>query len=60
MVNKNKEEKATETFELSFTKTDVAVITARGDAREYIADLDYLQAEVDKLIVKWKEEVMFL
>ena len=55
-----KEKKLTEKFELSFTKTDAAVITKRGDDRDYIADLDYLQSEVDKLIEKWKEEVMFL
>lgn len=55
-----KEEKPTEGFELLFTKTDAAVITARGDARDYVVDLDYLQAEVDKLITGWKEEVMFL
>ena len=55
-----KDEPLTEEFCLTFTKTNAAVITARGDARDYIADLDYLQAEVDKLVEKWKEEVMFL
>ena len=59
-MTKKKEEKATEKFELSFTKTDATVITKRGDERDYIADLDYLQSEVDKLVEKWKEEVMFL
>jgi hypothetical protein len=55
-----KKEQPTEAFELLFTKTDAAVITARGDARDYDCDLDYLQIEVDKLIERWKEEVMFL
>ena len=55
-----KEEKLTETFELSFTKTNAAVITSRSDKLGLVCDLDYLQAEVDKLIEKWKEEVMFL
>jgi len=50
----------TEEWCLVFDKADAAVITARSDARDYVCDLDYLQAEVDKLIVKWKEEVMFL
>lgn len=43
-------------YELTFTKEDSTLISERSYARGIICDLDYLQAEVDKLIMKWKEE----
>ena len=47
-------------YELIFTKEDAEIIAKKSDSEGIVCDLKYLQTEVDKLIEKWKEEVMFL
>ena len=57
MSEKKKDEPLNRHFELSFTKTDDAVIGKKADI---VCDLEFLQSEVDKLVEQWKKDTMFL
>lgn len=59
-MSKKKDKPLNRHHELSFTETDDAVIGKKADSLGVVCDLEFLQSEVDKLVERWKEEVMFL